>query len=952
MTPEQWQNATRLFTKCLDTLPQYRDELLAAEGVSEEIRQEVCRLLKNLEQVETEVAENPPAGAPEGPRLEVGAVLANRFRIVRFLGTGGMGQVYEAQDEDIGEAIALKLVRPGHSAPLLSARLRRELQLARRVAHPNVCRLFDLNRHTFPWGEGEFLTMELVRGVTLAELMKSHGRFAPEECFPYLRDILAGLQAVHELGIVHRDLKPGNVMVSSDFHGRARCVLMDFGLARQGIPVTGKTTVTASRQVMGTVPYMAPEQLAGGQVSARTDLYAFGIIMHELLHGRLPHESAGKGNREQLQESDIQQPPAQQPLASVEAVPNTWRNVIEQCLQPDPERRPASAAAISALLDRKAWLSRRSLLLAGASAAAAAAAGYIFHHESGPRFVRGSSLLVAGSMGPSGDPLAVQIRALLRQSSQLKVWDNGNALDVWRRMGRQGSPDPSTRDWREIAMRESLEFVLFPSMTQVGDGSSMSLRLEQLKNNPNTPVKTWQKSFEAPDRDHLFEAIDAGSRWIRDLVGESLTQIDNSSAKPRAVTTPSWEALTEFSRAEGLMGRLEREPAVLAFRSAARLDPLFTMAWMRLGDVQVWLGHDNEAFAAWQRAEEVSRERPLTRREDLRFRAMFASDCANYSAAEKLFKEYSFYFPDEWYGTFYRALPLLMMGRVKESIPELQKSLDVANLEAWVRLELVTHYIYADDRKSAEAMVSRLKKLGDVPRAGYSEAMIAHAADETDAAVNGLSRSAVDSTLMSRSKETLSQAIVLADGGRIGKAIDVLRAAAAEDEGKGERERWAAKLIGLANLMSMDGDRKFAMEAIRPLRRVDVGPGHTGAAGVLFARFGDTAQADRLLGRIPEELYYPRFQVPRLHIQAELLFADGKTAEGLHLAKQAAQLEPAAYGSQFLAESLDRFATKQEALAEYRDCLKSKCFQLFLATPAPVGSWYQASAAVRRLESV
>src|SRR5262249_16870722 len=205
---------------------------------------------------------------------------------------------------------------------------------------------------------------------------------------------------------------------------------------------------------------------------------------------------------------------------------------------------------------------------------------------------------------------------------------------------------------------------------------------------------------------------DAGSRWIRDLVGESQTQIDNSSAKPRAVTTPSWDALKEFSRAESLMGKRDRDAAVLAFRSAARLDPLFTMAWMGLGDVQVSLGHDNEAFSAWQRAEEVSRQRPLTRREDLRFRAMFASDCANNSAAEKLFHEYSFYFPGEWYGSFYRALPLLMLGRVKESIPELQKCLEESSITAVVCLQLVAHYLYAGDRKSAEAMVDRLKKLG------------------------------------------------------------------------------------------------------------------------------------------------------------------------------------------------------------------------------------------------
>jgi len=956
MTPEQWQQVNHLFAECLDTPPRRLDELFDERNVQPEVRREVYRLLRSTEKIEISFPLSSHPVPENTHRLEAGDFLANRFRIVRFLGHGGVGEVYEARDEDVGEVLALKLVRPAyHDSAEVSARLRRELQLARRVAHPNVCRLFDLNRHEFSWGESQFLTMELLQGVTLSRLMKEHGPYSSAECLPYLRQILAGLQAAHDAGIVHRDLKPANIMVTPTQEGLPRCVLMDFGLARQHIFPDLNETLTGSREILGTLAYMAPEQLAGEQVTARTDLYAFGIIMFELLHGYRPYQSIRKDGKSDKDATDAagDKMIVQQRQELTQRIPKAWNRIIERCLSADASRRPGSVSEIITILEEKPLMSRRAMLVTGVSAGVSVligGTGYIYWRDSGPDFAPGSSLLVTGPITLEGDPVGVQVRESLKQSNRLALWDNNRFNDVWSRMGREGPPAPSTRDWREIALRESVEFVLFPSVSQVGDGTSLSLRLEQIRNNPDTVVKAWQKSFEAVDKEHLFEAVDSGNRWMRGLIGESARDIDNSTAKPQVVTTPSWEALKEFSRGESLMGQRDQEGAVLAFLSATRLDPLFTMAWMRLGDVQVQLGRDNDAFTAWQRAEEVSRQRPLTKKEDLRFRGMFASDSQNYAVADQTFKDFTYNFPNEWYGRFYRALPLLMMGHVSESIGEMEKCLSFPKVEAAACLQLVTHYLYAGDRKSAASMVDRLKKLGSDARAAYSEALIAHEGGNTEGALDALTRTATDSVLMPRSRETLAKSIVLADAGMVGPAIDMLRTGAREDDQKGERERWASKLISMATLMDMVGNRAEATEAIQPLKRVEVGPMHTGAAGVLFARFGDRVQAERLLAEIAN-LGYPRFQSPRLHVQAELQFAAKNIADGLRLARQAASIEPRAFGSEYLAGSLDRFASKQEALAEYKDCLKAKCFQLFLSTPAPAGSWLRTSSAVKRLES-
>jgi len=154
--------------------------------------------------------------------LSLRQVLSGRFRVIRFLGQGGMGEVYEARDLDLGEPVALKTIRPEIATePHTMARFKREINLARRVAHPNVCRTFDLERHRPPpgtdpsAGEVTFLTMELLEGETLAARLRRVGRIAAAEALPLVQQMAEALAAAHEVGVVHRDFKPGNVDVGA-----------------------------------------------------------------------------------------------------------------------------------------------------------------------------------------------------------------------------------------------------------------------------------------------------------------------------------------------------------------------------------------------------------------------------------------------------------------------------------------------------------------------------------------------------------------------------------------------------------------------------------------------------------------------------------------------------------------------------------------------------------------
>jgi Protein kinase domain len=268
----------------------------------------------------------PPPAHPAGqPRFVTGQLLAGRYRVVALLGQGGMGEVFRADDLALGQPVALKFL-PEHLAddPDRLQRFRKEVALARRVSHPNCCRVYDLAEH-----DGRpFLTMEFVDGEDLAALLRRVGRLPEEKAVEVARQLCAALAAVHEQGLLHRDLKPANVMLD----GRGKVRLADFGLA------AAAGDLSASGLRCGTPPYMAPEQLAGSGVTTRSDLFALGLVLYELFTGK----KAFAG-------TDRDTPPSK-PRSHVSALDPAVERVLLRCLERDPEGRPASALAVAAAL--------------------------------------------------------------------------------------------------------------------------------------------------------------------------------------------------------------------------------------------------------------------------------------------------------------------------------------------------------------------------------------------------------------------------------------------------------------------------------------------------------------------------------------------------------------------------------------------------------------------------
>jgi serine/threonine protein kinase len=321
MTPERLSRIRTIYETAVDMNAASRQLVLDREcNGDDELRQEVERLLGARERLPAWLSgpvfgvahvalANGPSTLTEPAAVghvhfPSGAVLARRYRIIYLLGRGGMGEVYRADDLLLGQPVALKFL-PAASETALS-RFRNEVRTARQVSHPNVCRVYDIGQ-----ADGlTYLSMEYVDGEDLASLLRCIGKLAQEKTLEIARQLCAGLAAAHDKGVIHRDLKPANIML--DGHGHVR--ITDFGIAGVAAHIRDVRS--------GTPDYMSPEQLAGKEVTPRSDIYAVGIVLCELMTGK--------------------RPPLQPADPGTTALDPAVERVIQRCLDPDPGLRPPS----------------------------------------------------------------------------------------------------------------------------------------------------------------------------------------------------------------------------------------------------------------------------------------------------------------------------------------------------------------------------------------------------------------------------------------------------------------------------------------------------------------------------------------------------------------------------------------------------------------------------------
>jgi serine/threonine protein kinase/Tfp pilus assembly protein PilF len=364
--PQNWEAIKALFDAALEEDSTHRSAFLKERCADGSVCAEVERLLAEHDQagafLSTPALDDLPLSATgHSQRLREGELLAGRFRIVRFIAAGGMGEVYEAEDQELHEPVAIKIIRTEILAqPNAVARFKREVNVARKVTHPNVCRIFDLFRHKSDDSRGQretaFISMELLHGKTLAERLKA-GRLDVSETLPLVEQMAAALSAAHAVGVVHRDFKPGNVVLVGT-PGQWRSVVTDFGLALRSLTADEGATHSTGQTFLGTPAYMSPEQLEGRPATPASDVYALGLVMYEMVTGARPFLGDTPISAALKRLTETPAPPRRlQPGLS-----GVWESVILRCLERDPAQRFKSVADIpAALRDQKTGSLRGNL---------------------------------------------------------------------------------------------------------------------------------------------------------------------------------------------------------------------------------------------------------------------------------------------------------------------------------------------------------------------------------------------------------------------------------------------------------------------------------------------------------------------------------------------------------------------------------------------------------------
>ncbi len=571
---------------------------------------------------------SPALSRPEinTPVLEIGDVLGGRYEIVQLLGEGGMGAVYKAIDRELDRPVALKLIRPQlASNPSILARFKQELLLARQVTHKNVIRIYDLGD-----ADGvKFITMEFVEGDDLRALIQEKTKFSPEEAVEIMQQVCLALEAAHGVGVIHRDLKPQNIMRDK----AGRILVMDFGLART-VEGDGMTQTGA---LVGTMEYMSPEQALAKNLDQRSDLFAVGLILYELLTGKTPYsaQSAVASLIRRTQERAI-------PVSDHDGtIPKPLSDIVSKCLERDPDQRYQTVGEL--LRDLEIWQGKGAAatlrfqpavepwgrtihwpLLGGIAAVLILAiVGYVFR---GPLFspaakkasaVQALSLAVIPFHNASGDQswdwlgpsLADMLSTDVGQSAHLRAVSSDRVQQVFHdlRIAPNSIVDSSTLG--RVAEFTNADTLVWGQYTKLGDQIRIDATLQDRKHNRTVQVKA-----EAANQQDLSAAVDRLAGMIRQnlaLTPDLVNELKAQSFKP---TSTSVDALRDYNEGLQLLRQGNNLEAQKQLEAATKEDPQFAVAYSRLGEAYSALGYDAQAEQAARHAVDLSQNLPLAER--------------------------------------------------------------------------------------------------------------------------------------------------------------------------------------------------------------------------------------------------------------------------------------------------------------------------------------------------
>ncbi len=595
-----------------------------------------------------------------------GDLLAGRYRIVRFIARGGAAEVYEVEDQELRQRVALKAVRREHlSNTVAIERFKREINLARQVTHPNVSRIYEFGVERRGREDLLFLTMELLEGETLHDRIRERGPLTVEEALPLVRQMAAGLEAAEKVGVVHRDFKTGNVMLvpSDGEESGVRAVIADFGMARMASD-EGSQIVTGQDLVVGSPAYMAPELVESGPISAATDIYAVGVVLYEMLTGRFPFqaETALGTALMRLQEK----PPS--PREFVPDLDELWEKVILRCLERDPSKRFQSARYLVDALTGEAPVAppmagKRLVLTAALSVGVVLAlmVGWRVLPErqsTGDQdvaavvasFKARPSIALLGFRNLSGredsawlstalsEMLAMEVAA----GEAVRVIPGENVARTWMDLGLGETDDLAADTLARIGEILGSDLVVAGSYLLAGNASEREIRLD-LKVRDATTGETLVRVSERGTEAEVLNLVETAGHALRDGLGVGVISPADAAAV-RASMPGGLEAAKLYAQGLEKLRRHDAKAALELFEAAQDSDPENPMIHSALSAAWAALGYSPKAREAASRAFELSGD--LSREEKLWVEARYREINRDRKEAVAIYEVLWGFFPD------------------------------------------------------------------------------------------------------------------------------------------------------------------------------------------------------------------------------------------------------------------------------------------------------------------
>ena len=637
--------------------------------------------------------------------LFVGEAFGPRYHVIKMLGVGGMGAVYQAWDAELGVAVALKVIRKDPRIGSVSRdserRFKTELLLARQVTHKNVVRIHDLGEI-----DGiKYITMPYIQGDDLGIVLRREGKLPVSRALPLARQIASGLQAAHEAGVVHRDLKPANIMIGVATEGE-QALIMDFG-------ISASTSENTAGVVAGTLEYMAPEQATGRPVDARADVYAFGLILYEMLAG--PRPSAATGDERvaaMWQRLETGLPP----LRTVdETVPEPLANVVMRCLDRDPEQRYATGAELCAalgalddageLIPEPRRLTRRQVAAAATAMVAMLAGTYYFARPTPQIQHEPVSVLIADFANRSGDPrLNGTVEQALTTALEGASFVNAYRSDTAHRVAAQLRPGSTTMDEelaRLVAIREGVNVVVSGEISQTNRGYRLSARAIDAA----SAREIARRDIDVASHDALLPAVGRLSAPIRQALGDATKEAEQVAAAI-TFTSSSLDAAYEYSLGQQFK---ERDPlrAIEHYRNALKLDPKLGMAYYGMAVASVNLKNRDEAAKYYKAA--MSLLDHMSEREKQRMLATYyASFTHDYDQAIEAYQRLVTMYPAD--AVAYNNLSVAYVYKldIPNAVAAIRRAIELAPKNVRFHLNHVIYSMYASDFPTAMTEAQRM----------------------------------------------------------------------------------------------------------------------------------------------------------------------------------------------------------------------------------------------------